>query len=258
MRRVWMGVWMGVGLLGLAGVGWLLREEIRSGWWRESPPIHEWIHAAAGPDPVRYAMLKDEAERWRVQLAERHARATSEAERDRVVAEGREFLETLLPDLMRCWLGTRWAYEGHCETPGDGEIACGYLVATVLRDAGFRVDRYRLARQPAQNILRTFLPQEALSLSLGVPYPRYVEELRAMRPGVHLVGLDTHVGFLVGGGGGFSMIHASASAPRCVVEQRLAHATALARSRYRVRGHLTARPEVVEKWLRGERWRVAR
>jgi hypothetical protein len=41
------------------------------------------------------------------------------------------------------------------ETPGRGEIACGYFVSTVLRDAGFGVERVRLAQQASERIVRT-------------------------------------------------------------------------------------------------------
>jgi hypothetical protein len=211
------------------------------------------IPAGPRPDPARYATLKEEAERWRVDLAARHARARTPEERDRVLAESRRFLDTLLPAMMRCWLGTAWDFHGTSETPGEGKIACGYFVATVLRDAGFRVDRYKLARQPSQNILRSFLPREALTLRVGVPYDRFAAELEAAEPGVRIVGLDHHVAFLVGGAGGFRFIHSSGSDPWCVVDEDRGRAEVLRRSNYRVHGSLTGDPALILRWLRGEK-----
>lgn len=205
------------------------------------------------PDPARYATLKEEAERWRVDLAGRHARARTPEEKEQVLAESRRFLETLLPAMMRCWLGTPWDFHGTSEVPGEGKIACGYFVATVLRDAGFRVDRYKLARQPSQNILRSFLPHEALTLRVGVPYDRFAAELETAEHGVRIVGLDRHVAFLVNDGNGFRFIHSSGSDPWCVVDEARGEAEVLSRSHYRVHGSLTGDPALIRRWLRGER-----
>lgn len=206
----------------------------------------------AQPDAERYTILKDEAERWRKDLAARHARARTPDEKERVLEEARRFLETLLPAMMRCWLGTPWDFHGTSETPGEGKIACGYFVATVLRDAGFRVDRYQLARQPSQNILRTFLPREALTLRVGVPYEHFADELTAAGPGIRVVGLDHHVAFVVGGADEFRFIHSSGSKPWCVVDEDRTQAEVLQRSNYRVHGSLTSDPALILRWLRGE------
>lgn len=222
---------------------------------REEAPAAA-VAGTAQPDAARYAILKEEAERWRKDLAARHARARTAEEKERVLAEARRFLETLLPAMMRCWLGTRWDFHGTSETPGEGKIACGYFVATVLRDAGFRVDRYQLARQPSQNILRTFLPREALTLRVGVPYERFADELAAADPGIRVVGLDHHVAFVVGGADDFRFIHSSGSEPWCVVDEDRSRAEVLRRSNYRVHGSLTGDPALVLRWLRGEHFAV--
>jgi hypothetical protein len=102
----------------------------------------------------------------------------------------------------------------------------------------------------AEPALRTFLPRKAMHLRAGVSYKSFAAEIRKAKPGIYIVGLDTHVGFLVvPKNGAFHFIHSSASAPRCVVEEPQTKATALARSHYRVFGNLTADPEVLRRWL---------
>ena len=205
------------------------------------------------PDAGRYATLKEEVERWREDLSAKYSKARTPAEKDKVLAESRRFLEAVLPEMMRCWLGTRWDFNGTSEVPGEGNIACGYFVSTILRDAGFRVDRYKLARQPSQNILRSFLPRESLSLRVGVPYDSYAAELEAVEPGIRVIGLDSHVAFVVTGPEGFHFIHSSGSAPWCVVEECRTNAEVLRRSNYRVEGSLTADKNLLRRWLAGER-----
>jgi hypothetical protein len=236
-----------------AAAGWVFRAKLGD-WWRLAEiPLGSGVSSRPQPDAVRYETLKKEVERWRKDLAARHAKARTAAEKDKVLAESRSFLETVLPEMMRCWLGTKWDFNGTSEVPGQGNIACGYFVATVLRDAGFRVDRYKLARQPSQNILRSFLPREALSVKAGVPYESYAAEMDAAEAGIRIVGLDSHVAFLITGPEGFRFIHSSGSKPWCVVEESRAEADVLRRSNYRVQGLLTADKTVLRRWLAGEK-----
>jgi len=220
-----------------------------SGHWQPFGRAGSPAAAAAKPDPAKYATLDSEVERWRVDLARRHAAATDPAEQAQVLATARALLEAALPEMMRCWLGTPWDFNGMATQPGEGKIACGYFVATVLRDAGFQVDRVRLAQQPAELILTTFVPRKALTLRVGATYPDFCREVRALEPGIYIVGLDNHVGFLVLTAEGFDFIHSSGSSPRCVVAEDSDQAHVLQRSRYRVLGNLTTQPELLRQWL---------
>jgi hypothetical protein len=240
-------------LVVLAAAGWTFRTKLEK-WWRLAEiQLGPDGPAPPRPDAGRYATLKKEVERWRKDLAARHAKARTAAEKDMVLAESGRFLDTVLPEMMRCWLGTPWDFNGTSEVPGEGNIACGYFVATVLRDAGFRVDRYKLARQPSQNILRSFLPRESLSVKVGVPYEGYAAEMESAAPGIRVVGLDSHVAFLVTGPDGFRFIHSSGSRPWCVVEESRANAEVLRRSNYRVQGLLTTDKALLRRWLAGEK-----
>jgi len=227
-------------------------------------PIHTWLDSwfarpaqtektppPPKPDPERYAELKESLAGWREQLAARHAAARTAAARDAVLDDARLILESALPDMMRCWLGTPWDFHGTASTPGDGKIACGYFVSTILRDAGFRVHRYHLAQQPSGNILRTFLPRGSCKLTVGQDYEAFADALESAEPGIYLVGLDTHVGFIVVEDGALRFIHSSGSRPRAVVDESRADAQVLRQSNWRMLGHLTTDRDVLRKWLDG-------
>lgn len=235
------------------GAGWWFRGPLETwaaaGWGGVQHPLRK----APAPDPGKYATLTADLERWRTDLAARHAKAKSNSERMSVEADARIILENALPAMMRCWLGTRWDFNGTAKGPGQGKIACGYFVATVLKDAGFKVDRYQLAQQPSQNILRTFLPKEACDLSVGTDYQTFSAEVGKREPGVYVIGLDTHVAFIVVRDGGFRFIHSSGSKPWCVVDQSPAEAGVLQRSSWRMLGNLTAEPAVIRHWLKTDR-----
>jgi hypothetical protein len=232
-------------------------------WWLRAPLL-AWYQRSTGsleiierekpkPDPATYQTLARELQRWRAGLAERHRQATDEAARRAVEQDARLILEQALPAMMRCWLGTPYDYNGTASLPGNDRIACGYYVATVLRDAGFQVNRYQLAKQPSENILRTFLAKEACVLSIAKPYKAFATELANAEPGIYLVGLDTHVAFAVTSAGRFHLLHASGSPPWRVVEEAPDEAGVLQRSHWRMTGNLTADPQVIRRWLKGEK-----
>ncbi|HEX5790285.1 MAG TPA: hypothetical protein VFY13_03985 [Luteolibacter sp.] len=240
----------------ILGIGLVL------GWKHRLRALHwaaDWIEARLlpvkqpdVPDPATYQVLKSELERWRVELAGRHRKARNPQVRAAIEAEARVLIEKVMPEMMRCWLGTPWDFNGIAAAPGGGKIACGYFVSTVLQDAGFRVDRYRLAQQPSSLILHTFLPHEQCRLTAGQDYNAFADGLQQLEAGIYLCGLDHHVGFLVVGDETFRFVHASASSPPRVVDQSRDDATALRVSNWRMIGNLSASPDVIRAWLKGD------
>ncbi len=250
-RKKWLLLIPIVIIAGIAG-GWF-RKPLTDLWQTASGGVELGLRRKFQPDPKTYAVLTRDLERGRKNLAERHRKAKTGAERNTVEVEARSLLEHTLPAMMHCWLGTPWDFNGTAQAPGGGKIACGYFVATVLKDAGFQVDRYQLAQQPSGNILHSFLPNESCFLTIGEDYQAFASGVEKRGPGVYIVGLDTHVAFLVVGSGGFRFIHSSGSRPWCVVDESRAEAGALQRSSWRMLGNLTADPATLRHWLTGEK-----
>ena len=84
-------------------------------------------------------------------------------------------------------------------------------------------------------------------------YQSFAEEVRNREPGVYVVGLDTHVAFIVVVGRDFRFIHSSGSRPWCVVDERPAEAGVLQRSNWRMLGNLTGDASVLRRWLKAEK-----
>ncbi|MBK1882309.1 hypothetical protein JIN85_07780 [Luteolibacter pohnpeiensis] len=241
-------------LLLFGELGWLFWTPI-SGWVRHAEESLQGIRLTNTPklvpNPEEYAVLTREVERWRTDLATRYANAPSPEERAQVVSDARMLLEKAMPAMMRCWLGTPYDFNGTASAPGSDKIACGYFVATVLKDAGFRVNRYRLAQQPSENILRTFLSKDSCLLKIGVSYDHFTDDISSLEPGIYVLGLDTHVGFLLIDPSGFRFIHSSGRRPWCVVEQSRDEALVVKLSNWRMLGNLTADPDLIRQWLEG-------
>jgi hypothetical protein len=236
-------------LLAVGGGGWWLWHAQQHGVFsffvtHEEKPV---------PDLVRYEFLESELKRWRGDLVEQYKNARSSEQKEAIENDARVILETIMPEMMRCWLGTGYDFNGVAEKPGEGKIACGYFVSTVIRDAGFKVNRYKLAQQPSQNIIRTFVGEEHSKLRVGEKYDTYANWVETMEPGIYLIGLDTHVGFIVNDRNGMKFLHSSGIHKAGVVEETRDKAAAIKWSRWRMLGHFTADPKVIRMWLAGEK-----
>jgi hypothetical protein len=157
--------------------------------------------------------------------------------------------------LSRHWLGTSWGLGlPQSQVPGRGKINCGTFVGTILRDAGFVVDVGKLQRQPSQLIIRSFVGRERMKKWSNAPMDRFLADVRAMGPGLFIVGLDFHVGFLIQTERDLRFVHASYET-RTVVDEPAASAGPITESKYRVVGKLLDRGNVRD-WLEGRRIQV--
>jgi len=134
-------------LIGGAWIGWKYQDQL-FGFYNEHFKKDERSYAGHVPDPERYQELKSELSEKRRKLSIRYQKAHTAREISAVHREARETLESALPKMMRCWLGTPWDFNGTATTPGSGKIACGYYVSTIMQDVGFKVRRV-LANQHA-------------------------------------------------------------------------------------------------------------
>jgi cell wall-associated NlpC family hydrolase len=263
-RNRWKFILLGIVLLSiaiLASVYSFRRNEIHR-YLFERRGMIPGVKVAPGaiPDAARWKELCKELQRLRLMHAERYRKASTAAAKKAVIVDARKLLESNLPELMRCWLGTPWDFNGTAKEPGAEKIACGYFVSTVLEGACFDIQRISLAQQASQNILRTFLPENELQVR-GSAYKMYRAEISRNRPGIYIVGLDTHVGFIVvpeNRGSDFRFLHASGSQPWCVVDENADQALVLQKSKYRVHGNLTASDAVIRSWLEGKKFRTHR
>lgn len=173
--------------------------------------------------------------------------------RERVLAEARAVqVEAARAHLLPAWLGTAYAYDGTSEVPGEGRIACGYLVSTVLRDLGHLVDRVPLAQSAAEQIVRTVAEEPEIARFWGAAPEEVVASVAERGEGLYVIGLDTHVGFLlVNAGGEVELCHASKRRAAGGVVCEEAASSPSMRSRYHVVGDALG-VRTLEAWLHGE------
>jgi len=189
-------------------------------------------------------------EKARETLAAEHSTARGKKRKEVLEKARAALLSAIDQDLFPAWYGTRWEFYGATETPGVGAIACGYFVSTVLRDAGLKVERVKLAQQYSEWIVKTLVPKSLTWRFSNVPQEEVVARVRkAGGDGLYVVGLDYHVAFLRLDGDRADLCHSAVFEPVAVVCEPAATSAGMA-SGYHVVGKLFS-DELVLKWLKG-------
>jgi hypothetical protein len=197
-----------------------------------------------------YTEVLRNIEEKRQGLATRYRQAHSELQRTEAVEEAREVLFNVIrDDLLPQWFGTSWDFNGTTETPRQGKIACGYFVTTILRDAGFKVQRARLAQQASELIIKSLTNEAHIKRFSNASINDSVEAIQEWGQGFYLVGLDIHTGFIINDAKGVSFVHSSYLKPRVVLKETARESPILSSSNYRVLGKLSADDGLVVKWL---------
>ena len=212
-------------------------------------------HASLQRAPTRttdeYNATLAKLEAQRLSLASRYQSAAP-AERTAVIAEARTLLtRSIYDDLFPAWYGTPWDFNGTSQVPQQGKIACGYFVSTVLRDAGWKVERVRLAQQASENIILSLTTDRHVKRFRRVAIRDFVDAVKQSGTGIYIVGLDIHVGFIVNTGDEVYFIHSSYVEPYTVVKEKAIESRILAGSNYRVLGNVLADDRLIGNWLTG-------
>jgi hypothetical protein len=198
--------------------------------------------------------------REREALAARYKRATAE-EQAAIRAEARRLLEdTIITDIFPAWLGMPWGMGSDSTATQPHEpgmkVGCSYFVTSVLLSVGVELEnRFTFAQAPALHIQRSLAPdEESLHTYFSIPADRLRDGIATLGDGLYIIGLDTHVGFVVVRNGDVRFVHASYTGARVVTDEPLVDAVAIANSR--PQGYfvtpLFQDGRLVDLWLRGQ------
>ena len=182
-----------------------------------------------------------------------------DAGREPIIKECREYVYKLITDkLAPAWIGTTWGFNGTSKTPGKGKISCGVFVTTVLGDAGFHVDRIKMAQQPSEYIIKNMVEEERIKRFSNNSIKKIRNYIKAVGKGIYIVGLDCHVGFIFyDGKNNLKFCHSSYyNPPFSVVIEEIDGNNPLNDSKYRVIGKILD-DEMIIKWMNGKEIRLA-
>ncbi|MFN0033410.1 MAG: hypothetical protein ACKVOR_14705, partial [Flavobacteriales bacterium] len=200
-----------------------------------------------------YAAAKSAVLIERNNLRKLYQSAASDSMREAILEDaGIAFTDGIVYRLLPYWYGTPWDFNGYTDVPGEGVVACGYLVSTTLKHAGLNLNRYKLAQQAASVGLK--------SLALGTKVeilqdksPAQLEEhfVKNEKPGLYKLGLDYHVGYLYFSGSALYFMHSSYLGPVAVTVERFEHSPAAHSGSYYYTS-ITHNHKLMRKWLLGE------
>jgi hypothetical protein len=198
---------------------------------------------AANPD---YDRAREALSAQRVELSAAWKRKPAETR-----AQARTTLLSYLElSAFPAWAGTVWDFNGTSTVPGEGKIACGYYVTTVLEQAGVHVQRVKLAQQASANIVTTLARGSRVEWIRPADNAAAVKEIRArFGDGLFVVGFDYHVGFLRLDGERASFCHSSFIEPGAVTCEDPVPTGAFASRTYVVADALN--DAVIDDWLAG-------
>jgi len=194
--------------------------------------------------PTTYTELKASIIQRQASLGATYATSTR---KDTVVTAARAYLLGAIDTQFEHWRGTPWDFNGTTRTPGEGTIACGYFVTTVLQDAGFDLPRYKWAQLAAEPMIHKVAPTgKAFS---NAPVATVEAWLLQQGDGLYAVGLDNHVGFIRVKKGQALFVHSNYYRREIgVMAEPLEGRNPLADSHYRYIGKLLD-DDMVKRWL---------
>lgn len=144
------------------------------------------------------------------------------------------FLNYVRDTLFTCWLGTPWDFNGTTEVPNNGKIACGYFVTTLLRDMGVAINRIKHAQCASEEMILAVCLKNSIHRFSNENISTFIEKIN--EPGLYVVGLDFHTGFILNDGTKTYFIHANYAGDKIVEKEIAIKSTVLAGSKYKVLG----------------------
>lgn len=153
--------------------------------------------------------------------------------------------ETIIPG----WIGTGWSFNGTSEKPQQGTIACGYFVTTILRDAGLQLARIKLAQCASEQMILSLIQPKYVSRFSNKPMGSFLMSVTQQGPGLYIVGLDNHTGFIHHDGQEIYFIHSTFLGTRNVQKEIASLSWVLSQSKYKVLGKISADEKILERWI---------
>ena len=159
------------------------------------------------------------------------------------------FTGAVVKTIVPAWIGTPWTFSGTTEKPGEGSIACGYFVTTVLRDAGLPIARVKLAQAASEEMIKTLVQAKYIQRFSNKPMEELIAAINKSGAGLYIIGLDNHTGFIYHDGTAVWFIHSTFVGTRNVQYEKAATSIVLNSSKYKVVGKLSADEKVLERWI---------
>jgi hypothetical protein len=198
-----------------------------------------------------YADLSDEA---LLKLYNGKIKPNAQQLRNSKMSVDSAFYKALL-QIWPAWYGTDWDYDGYTHKPRNGIVACGYFVSTTLRDVGMKLNRYDLAKLYSHAICTNICGDDVLDI---YDLDSVINYIQSQPNDIYIVGLDSHVGFLLKENNEVFFVHSNYMGPVAVTKEIAIESPALNSSNRYVLGSILTNKDVLSKWSNGEEIIIAK
>ena len=161
------------------------------------------------------------------------------------------FTEQLVNKIIPYWYGTKWSFEGHTPIPKHGKIACGYFVSTTLRDVGFNLNRYKMARKsPINEAKIVSLNSKIIEIENETVKENIQEIKNILKQGVYFLGFDeSHVGYILKQDTSVYIIHSNYINFEGVVKEKIENSEAFSHYLKFHIAPISRNIELMKKWI---------
>jgi hypothetical protein len=210
-------------------------------------PVPDSISAV---QQILYPELKKNIAKARLVLAKKYSGA-SDNNRIKILKQANDFwVSSIGADLFSHWKNTAWDFNGTSTVPGEGSIACGFFVTTLLQDMDLDINRRKLAICASSEMMKSLVPHQQLLNLSNLSYSDFVNTMQKAGKGVYIIGLDFHTGFILHDGTETWFIHSNYISRKGVVKELLENSAALQASKTKWVVSISTDRIFIERWLK--------
>ena len=200
-----------------------------------------------------YNNTKTEILSKKYSLKTKYLSTKNHLEKKSIFEEARKVMtRSLTEQIIPFWMGTKWTFEGHTETPQEGSVACGYFVSTTLNHTGFKLNRFKLAQKNPQDEAKTIQPNAKIDFLQDITVDQLKNHfIKNKKDGLYFIGLDFHVGYILKEKDQVFFIHSNYIEAAGVIKEEISASKAIVSKKYYV-ANITYNDELVKKWMMGD------
>lgn len=212
------------------------------------------MNASTLPATSTYKSTLSAINKQRMSWAKKYNAAATPENKAQVLAKAGQALEDAVTDqILPYWYTTPFDRKGMSEKPREGKIGCSYFVSTMLRDAGVKMNRVKLAQQSAKGIIQSLCDSTKVKRCTD----SYQAEIMVKNQGkgLYVIAFNYHIGYLYNDGASVYLVHASSLPPRQVVKlpiQGWESSQSFAYSPYYDIGKVGENETLVKRWLKNQ------
>ncbi len=211
-----------------------------------SPPVLADIES--------YEQVKQKVIQVKTAYATSYKKTDDNAEKQQLLNNSAEFLEGAIGNsLAKHWNGKGFDVAGFKKKHDPRKVWSNYFVASLLEDAGFKLNKYKFAAQPAQKIVLSLCDKQLLANLNSLESVKAFTDHHGV--GVYLLAFDDFLGILHNDGFRKDVIHVAKYQNDRVVRIPLNMAANFTKASNFSVGKLSGNPSILYAWLNNKKLR---